>query len=263
MTSSRSRQRHPRFTLDDDEHESDVETPERSRTPNAASRGGVDEPRGDAFGDHGANDEKRSTGKGAEQSGASNGSGSDPALREKREHGRYPPSTSRSPTPNQTATTAETESAPTRVDRLKKRLLAISWLAWIAPHLCWRGWRPVIRASIASWCGLILMLVPRTQRMLGQASFLVLIGGSGRSSKDFDARLTPSSARSRSERDQSRLDAYCHGTGSYCATIPIRSRESQSRGSLRPSLTVAMSRRSQGAWAWACIGCERCCTLSP
>lgn len=30
------------------------------------------------------------------------------------------------------------------------------FLAWIKPHMNWKGWRPVIRASIAAWCGLLL-----------------------------------------------------------------------------------------------------------
>ncbi|GJN90426.1 hypothetical protein Rhopal_003437-T1 [Rhodotorula paludigena] len=49
------------------------------------------------------------------------------------------------------------------------------FLAWIKPHMNWKGWRPVIRASIAAWCGLLLMLCDASLRQLGQASFLVLI----------------------------------------------------------------------------------------
>ncbi|GEM08584.1 brefeldin A sensitivity protein-related, DUF2421 containing protein [Rhodotorula toruloides] len=47
--------------------------------------------------------------------------------------------------------------------------------AWAKPHLSWKGYRPVVRASVAGWCGLLLMLCGPSERMLGQASFLVLI----------------------------------------------------------------------------------------
>ncbi|GAA6020046.1 hypothetical protein JCM10207_006768 [Rhodosporidiobolus poonsookiae] len=49
------------------------------------------------------------------------------------------------------------------------------FMEWIPPHMNWKGWRPVIRSSVAAWCGLILMLCGPSERMLGQASFLVLI----------------------------------------------------------------------------------------
>ncbi|GAA5991944.1 hypothetical protein JCM11641_001599 [Rhodosporidiobolus odoratus] len=59
---------------------------------------------------------------------------------------------------------------------LKDRLPPLpSWMEWIPPHLNWKGLRPVIRASVAAWCGLLLMLCGPSQRMLGQASFLVLV----------------------------------------------------------------------------------------
>lgn len=52
------------------------------------------------------------------------------------------------------------------------------FLAWIPPHATWKGMRPVIRASLAAWCGLLLLLGARTEALLGQASFLVLVGES-------------------------------------------------------------------------------------
>lgn len=40
---------------------------------------------------------------------------------------------------------------------LKRRLPPLpGFLAWIKPHLNWKGMRPVVRASVASWCGLLL-----------------------------------------------------------------------------------------------------------
>ncbi|GAA5833075.1 hypothetical protein JCM11251_006506 [Rhodosporidiobolus azoricus] len=59
---------------------------------------------------------------------------------------------------------------------IKARLPPLpEWLAWIPPNLNWKGARPVIRASVAAWCGLLLMLCGPSQRALGQASFLVLV----------------------------------------------------------------------------------------
>ncbi|GAA6054703.1 hypothetical protein JCM3770_000038, partial [Rhodotorula araucariae] len=49
------------------------------------------------------------------------------------------------------------------------------FLMWVKPHLNWKGLRPVIRASLASWCGLVLMLCTPSLLMLGQAAFLVLV----------------------------------------------------------------------------------------
>ncbi|GAA5852185.1 hypothetical protein JCM8547_006692 [Rhodosporidiobolus lusitaniae] len=54
---------------------------------------------------------------------------------------------------------------------LKDRLPPLpEFLAWIPPHLNWKGMRPVIRSSIAAW-----LLCGPSARELGQASFLVLI----------------------------------------------------------------------------------------
>ncbi|GAA5894372.1 hypothetical protein JCM6882_007642 [Rhodosporidiobolus microsporus] len=59
---------------------------------------------------------------------------------------------------------------------IKDRLPPLpEFLAWIPPNLNWKGARPVIRASTAAWCGLLLMLCGPSQQALGQASFLVLV----------------------------------------------------------------------------------------
>lgn len=47
--------------------------------------------------------------------------------------------------------------------------------AWVVPRLNWKGFRPVLRASISAWCGLILMMGTKSEAWLGQASFLVLV----------------------------------------------------------------------------------------
>ncbi|GAA5882877.1 hypothetical protein JCM16303_006623 [Sporobolomyces ruberrimus] len=48
-------------------------------------------------------------------------------------------------------------------------------LAWVPSKLNWKGLRPVVRATIASWCGLVFMLAHPSQVALGRAGFLVLV----------------------------------------------------------------------------------------
>ena len=221
-----SRQRHPRFTIDDDDHESGTDTPARASTPDAGLR---DEQKrahdGDAFSEKRteelkADERTGGTGKAAEAFGEADGSSEEAVAPEKRED--YPPSTSHSRSEDASpAATAEasTETTPNRLSRFRQRLLATSWLSWVEPHLCWRGMRPVVRASIASWCGLILMLVPRTQRMLGQASFLVLIGtlmgSQGKVRRSFGAPL-------RSKRYQSRFRTHRNGARGHGSAVLLR-----------------------------------------
>ncbi|GAA5902566.1 uncharacterized protein JCM6883_007168 [Sporobolomyces salmoneus] len=48
-------------------------------------------------------------------------------------------------------------------------------LAWVPSKLNWKGLRPVLRSTIASWCGLVLILVHPSQVAMGRAGFLVLV----------------------------------------------------------------------------------------
>lgn len=49
-------------------------------------------------------------------------------------------------------------------------------LASAAPTgMNFEDWKPIVRCAIAAWIGLILILVPRTLKVLGQASFLALV----------------------------------------------------------------------------------------
>ncbi|ORY87154.1 hypothetical protein BCR37DRAFT_146301 [Protomyces lactucae-debilis] len=42
-------------------------------------------------------------------------------------------------------------------------------------NLEWDDYKPIIRSAVAAWIGVLLMIIPRTLRVLGQASFLVLV----------------------------------------------------------------------------------------
>ncbi|CEQ41511.1 SPOSA6832_03240 [Sporobolomyces salmonicolor] len=89
----------------------------------------------------------------------------------------YPPSS-----PDRRPSHAETPPAkpsapPTFASKLEAFFTPIPpALAWIPPKLNWKGLRPVVRSSIAAWCGLLLLLCGPSERMLGQAGFLVLVG---------------------------------------------------------------------------------------
>lgn len=89
----------------------------------------------------------------------------------------YPPQPSE---PKQSGTDfaapPDPEPAQPTAKSWRRRLPGLpSALAWIPPKLNWKGYRPVLRSSIAAWCGLILMMGTKSEAMLGQASFLVLV----------------------------------------------------------------------------------------
>ncbi|GAA5957141.1 hypothetical protein JCM21900_003109 [Sporobolomyces salmonicolor] len=88
----------------------------------------------------------------------------------------YPPSSpDRRPSHAETAPT-KPSAPPTVASKLEAFFTPIPpALAWIPPKLNWKGLRPVVRSSIAAWCGLLLLLCGPSERMLGQASFLVLV----------------------------------------------------------------------------------------
>ncbi|GAA6062092.1 hypothetical protein JCM10212_002342 [Sporobolomyces blumeae] len=47
--------------------------------------------------------------------------------------------------------------------------------AWVPSKLNWKGLRPVVRSTVAGWCGLLLILAHPSQVALGRAGFLVLV----------------------------------------------------------------------------------------
>jgi hypothetical protein len=76
--------------------------------------------------------------------------------------------------------TGPSEILPARIPGQSKlnavKSLFNEQLSWVKPNLNWKSMRVVIRSAIAAWCGLILMLDKNSQKVLGQASFLILVG---------------------------------------------------------------------------------------
>lgn len=83
----------------------------------------------------------------------------------------YPPSTS---APIQPSSASSLGSEPSFLEWIIPKNVPL-FLAWIPPHLNFKGMRPVIRSSVAAWIGLILVIDSRTEAFLGQASFLILV----------------------------------------------------------------------------------------
>ncbi|KAF8642481.1 hypothetical protein AX16_009482 [Volvariella volvacea WC 439] len=48
-------------------------------------------------------------------------------------------------------------------------------VAWIPENWTWSNIKPVIRCAVAAWTSTVLFLIPAVERLMGQASFLVLI----------------------------------------------------------------------------------------
>ncbi|KDN53019.1 hypothetical protein K437DRAFT_219732 [Tilletiaria anomala UBC 951] len=55
------------------------------------------------------------------------------------------------------------------------KFLERQW-SWIPPILTWPKLKPVFRSSLVAWICLVLLIINPVQLMLGQASFLILIG---------------------------------------------------------------------------------------
>jgi hypothetical protein len=83
-----------------------------------------------------------------------------------------------------TSSTVEKQSTPSdaaaaEVDTSKPNIFLAFFLyqlSWVKPNLTWKSMRVVIRCAIAAWAGLILLLARDSQHVLGQASFLILVG---------------------------------------------------------------------------------------
>lgn len=77
--------------------------------------------------------------------------------------GTYPPSPKKEEKSGFDSTKFDEEGVDETPKTLKDRLPPLpSALAWIPPHLNWKGLRPVLRASLAAWCGLILSVFSST-----------------------------------------------------------------------------------------------------
>lgn len=207
MSSRVSRDRHPRFTLDDDEAVSESEGPPaivindegaavaRQQAEKVEKERG-EERRDATEGKDGAPPglgRAKGAAAGFEEKATSNGhsaqSSNLPATTEKK-NSSYPPE----PSPQPSLSRSRSHDAPA-APPAKQEIPSPSFLHKLLPPLLssklnWKGIRPVLRASVAAWCGLILILHPTSEAVLGQASFLCLIGefvlGRGRLSAQAD-----------------------------------------------------------------------------
>ncbi|TFK48067.1 hypothetical protein OE88DRAFT_1635639 [Heliocybe sulcata] len=50
-------------------------------------------------------------------------------------------------------------------------------LKWIPDNWTWSKMKPAIRSALAAWISVLLLIIPRTERLMGQASFLIVIAG--------------------------------------------------------------------------------------
>ncbi|GAA5958870.1 hypothetical protein JCM10213_009045 [Rhodosporidiobolus nylandii] len=180
MTTASSRAR-PQFTLDDGDEDSEPEEHgHERRVPSIV----VDTPQDTAASVRDLGEEERHVGFAGKKG--------TPEKREKRKDGAegeaevevdvtYPPPRAKEKDEKKGFEAdkfkeTEPEDDEDKAKTLWSRLPPLpGYLAWIPPHLNWKGLRPVVRASVSAWCGLLLILCGPSQRMLGQAGFLVLI----------------------------------------------------------------------------------------
>ncbi|SOV05536.1 uncharacterized protein UDID_07553 [Ustilago sp. UG-2017a] len=51
-----------------------------------------------------------------------------------------------------------------------------SYISWVAPTLTWPKLKPVLRSALLAWICMVLLIITPSERTLGSASFLVLVG---------------------------------------------------------------------------------------
>ncbi|KAI9437333.1 hypothetical protein H4582DRAFT_2111932 [Lactarius indigo] len=52
-----------------------------------------------------------------------------------------------------------------------------SYLHWIVDNWRWSKWKPAIRCAVSEWASLLLLIIDPSRRVMGQASFLILVAG--------------------------------------------------------------------------------------
>lgn len=57
------------------------------------------------------------------------------------------------------------------------RFLKSKYIKWTYEKFSWQNLRPVIRASLSTWIGLVLFLITPVLKLLGQAGFYILVCG--------------------------------------------------------------------------------------
>ncbi|OAX35889.1 hypothetical protein K503DRAFT_827545 [Rhizopogon vinicolor AM-OR11-026] len=64
---------------------------------------------------------------------------------------------------------------PDEKQSAEKKIKLPKSLQWIPANSTWSKWKPVIRSALAAWITVVIFLVPRTENLLGQAAFLIII----------------------------------------------------------------------------------------
>lgn len=57
----------------------------------------------------------------------------------------------------------------------KQKMKLPQTLRWIPANSTWSKWKPVIRSALAGWIAVVVFIIPRTENLLGQAAFLIII----------------------------------------------------------------------------------------
>ncbi|KAF9220310.1 hypothetical protein BS17DRAFT_739428 [Gyrodon lividus] len=67
---------------------------------------------------------------------------------------------------------------PAQIAHAKPQSLSIKLppsLQWIPANWTWSKWKPVIRSALAAWISLVIFVIPKSENLLGQAGFLIII----------------------------------------------------------------------------------------
>ncbi|KAM0749705.1 hypothetical protein T439DRAFT_326581 [Meredithblackwellia eburnea MCA 4105] len=126
---------------------------------------------------------------------------------------QQPPTKSETPdqdTKQQPSANKSESNSKSKSKSKSKRALPQS-IAWVSPHLSYKGLRPVIRASISAWIGVLILVIPTSEKVLGQASFLVLIV----------ATICPAATPIASTIEQTVFEAFFVGLGWAWACLGI------------------------------------------
>lgn len=261
---SADKSRRPRFSLaDDTDDEEDVQRPSRNETSPRHPPSIV------ISGDAGRRSESRDRHVGFAPAPVIDETpapgDATPTLEREREGGtdpekKSPPSSSENSYPptgrhafDKPEFATQPPGPPPAKNQKKSRMPALpGFMAWIPPNLNWKGFRPVVRSSIAAWCGLLLSESPEGHPDRG-ASFADFIG------RPCSAlRSIPEGARAGELPRAHRLDNLAGLAADSKSTrdglLPDLLREPWSflRRLLRTRNSLSQSQVSLG-WAWACL----------
>jgi hypothetical protein len=166
---SADKSRRPRFSLaDDTDDDEDVQTPSRNETSprhppsivisGEASRRSESRDRHVGFAAAPIINETPSPGDAAPSLEREREGGTDPEKKSppSSSENSYPP-TGRHAFDKPEFATQPPGPPPAQKEKKKGRLPALpGFMAWIPRNFNWKGFRPVVRSSIAAWCGLLL-----------------------------------------------------------------------------------------------------------